>query len=183
MNRLAIAASIVFVSFLSACTATPAQDDGPLTPMPDQHAILEPDDSVLAQAVAEYLKHAGGPASTRYDFTRIDLDGDTRRDALVMMKGPHHYWCDMNGCSMVVFKANNDSFTTVSEMFPIRGPLYVSNDTSQGWRDLIVRVSGQAYAKAKDVAVSFDGEGYPRNPFFLPEIQLSQATHGQRIFP
>jgi len=31
---------------------------------------------------------ANGPANTLYDFTRVDLDGDKRRDALVMMKGP-----------------------------------------------------------------------------------------------
>ena len=183
MNRLSLFA-LFLASLLSACAASdPAPSGGPLTPMPGEYSVREPDDGVLNKAVTEYLAHSGSPSSTRYDFTRIDLDGDNRRDALVMMKGPHHYWCDMNGCSMVIFHANDDSFSTVSEMFPVRGPLYVSDQKTQGWRDLIVRVSGQSYAKAKNVAVSYDGSGYPRNPFFLPETRVSHLAQAQRIFP
>jgi len=61
--------------------------------------------------------------------------------------------------------------------------MYVSDLKTQGWRNLIVRVSGQAYADAKDVALQFDGTQYPRNPFFEPGIRLSQADQGQRLFP
>lgn len=168
---------------LAGCGTSKDDTGGPLTPMPDFNAVNDPTDAALVQSIEAYLKQSGGPASTRYDFTRMDLDHDSRRDALVMMKGPHHYWCDMNGCSMVVFKAGNDSFTPLSEVFPVRGPLYVSDAQTAGYRDLIIRVDGQAYAKAKDVALKFDGQAYPRNPFFLPEIELSRAEMGQRIFP
>jgi len=176
-----------FSLFLSGCAAGPgdiAYDDGPLTPLPHELIPQDPEDHVLNAAIRDYMDAANGPTSTQYDFTRVDLDGDSRRDALVMMKGPHHYWCGMDGCSLVVFKAANDHFTLVSEIFPVRGPLYVSDRISEeGWKNLIIRVSGQSYAKAKDVSLEFDGQTYPRNPFFQPAIIVSQADHGQRLFP
>lgn len=157
--------------------------DGPLTPLPDACLPQDPEDHVLDAAIREYLVASKGPLFTRYDFTRVDLDNDGRREGLVMMKGPHHYWCDTNGCSLVVFRAANDHFTVTSKIFPVRGPLYIGETTSQGWRDLIIRVSGQSYAKAKNVALQFDGQKYPRNPFFEPEMQVSLADHGLRLFP
>ncbi len=184
MSRSAFLSFITILA-LTGCATAPEEPayPGPLTPMP-RAEIVEPADFVLAAAITEYLALANGPANTLYDFTRVDLDGDKRRDALVMMKGPHSYWCGMDGCSLVVFKAADDHFTLVSEIFPVRGPLYVSNRISdEGWRNLVVHVSGQSYARAKDVALKFDGSGYPRNPFFEPEIQLSQADQGQRLFP
>lgn len=169
---------------LSGCTSGKRTDDGPLTPMPDGFTAVDPDDHILDLAVKRYLAQANGPVSSRYEFTRVDLDGDKRRDALVMMVGPHHYWCAMDGCSLVVLKASDADFSVVSEIYPVRGPMYVSEKvTDEGWKNLIIRVSGQSYAKAKDVAMKFDGETYPRNPFFEPAITLSQADHGQRLFP
>lgn len=150
--------------------------------MPEFSAI-DPDDHILDGAVKRYLAQANGPVSSRYEFTRVDLDGDSRRDALVMMVGPHHYWCAMDGCNLIVFKASDDDFSLVSEIYPVRGPLYVSNETDKGWKDLIIRVSGQLYSKAKDVAMKFDGQTYPRNPLHEPAITLSQVEHSQRFFP
>jgi hypothetical protein len=184
MSRSAFLSFITILA-LTGCGTAPDEPafEGPLTPMP-RAEIMEPSDTVLAAAITQYLDIANGPANTLYDFTRVDLDGDTRRDALVMMKGPHNYWCGMDGCSLVVFKAADDHFTMVSEIFPVRGPMYVSNRISdEGWRNLVVHVSGQSYARAKDVALKFDGSGYPRNPFFEPEIIISQADQGQRLFP
>ena len=168
---------------LGACASAPEQSayDGKLTPMPSEPQ--DPEDHVLDAAIKEYLAATKGPLFTRYDFTRVDLDNDGRREGLVMMKGPHNYWCDANGCSLVVFKAADDYFTVASEIFPVRGPLYVGETKSEGWRDLIIRVSGQSYAKAKNVALQYDGRQYPRNPFFEPEMKISMAPTGPRLFP
>ncbi len=169
--------------FLSGCAAhSDSPSGGPLTPLPGDLA-QDPEDHVLDAAIRDYLVATGGPLFTRYDFTRVDLDNDGRREGLVMMKGPHHYWCDANGCSLLVFRAADDHFTVASEIFPVRGPLYVGDTMSKGWHDLIVRVSGQSYAPAKNVALQFDGTQYPRNPFFEPETQISLANHGARLFP
>jgi hypothetical protein len=151
--------------------------------MPFDTLAYDPDDKLLHLAVADYLKQAGHPASTRYDYVRYDLNGDTRRDALVMLKGPHYYWCDMNGCSMAVFRAHNDKFTLVSETFPIRGPIYIGDNATNGWRDLYVRVTGLSFAPAKDVIMTYDGTGYPRNPIFGADQPHTRLASSQRVFP
>lgn len=144
---------------------------------------IDPPDSLLDGSIQSFLISSKGPKFSRYDYTRVDLDGDGRRDALVMFSGPYSYWCDINGCSLSIFKATDNGFIPLSESFPVRGPLYVSENRTSGWRNIIVHVSGQAYADAKNVAMQFNGTGYPRNPFFEPETQLSQADLGHRIFP
>lgn len=169
---------------LGGCTSSrESASNAPLTPLPDTLLAQDPENSVLNAAIQDYLVANKAPLFSRYDFTRVDLDNDGRREGLVMMKGPHNYWCDANGCSLVVFRAANDHFTFASEIFPVRGPLYVSQEKSAGWRDIIVRVSGQSYAKAKDVALQFDGHKYPRNPFFEPPTQISLVDRDVRLFP
>lgn len=176
-TRLVFALSL---GLLLAGCATEHHDGGlPVT----VNEFKDPEDAMIDVAVQAYLKANKGPLYSHYDYTRVDLDGDGRRDALVMFSGPHSYWCDMNGCSLAVFKATNDGFTMVSESFPVRGPLYVAESKTEGWKNLIIHVSGQEYASAKNVAMQFDGITYPRNPFFLPGIQVSQADYAQKVFP
>ncbi|HEY8189380.1 MAG TPA: hypothetical protein VIF12_01740 [Micavibrio sp.] len=179
---------ILSTILLSGCSSSGPRplsysDDGPLTPLPDEFLPQDPEDQVLDSAVQDYLKLTKAPLSSRYDFTRVDLDGDHRRDALVMMEGPHGYWCAANGCSLIVFRAADDHFEWSSNIFPVRGPLYVSNTTSEGWKNLIIRVTGQPDVKAKDVAMQFDGRRYPSNPLTQPSVRVSQDDHGQRLFP
>lgn len=178
MRRILIVLSALLT--LSACGTGPARN---IAPPVASNEIREPGDGMIDVAVQNYLQSTKGPLYSHYDYTRVDLDGDGRRDALVMFSGPHSYWCDMNGCSLAVFKANNDSFTMVSESFPVRGPLYVAESKTDGWRNLIIHVSGQEYAAAKNVAMEFDGAAYPRNPFFLPGVQVSQADFAKKVFP
>ncbi len=169
---------------LSGCSSSGREVSyNPLTPLPDELLPQDPEDHVLNAAVQEYLKLADAPLCSSYDFTRVDLDGDNRRDALVMMKGPHNYWCNMGGCSLIVFKAANDHFEWSSQISPVRGPLYVSDETSEGWKNLIIRVTGMPDAKAKSVAMQFDGRRYPQNPLTQPPIEISRSDYGQRLFP
>ncbi len=167
---------------LSGCARTsPITHDIPAA----AYAAHDPDDRVLEQAVQDYLAATGRPAHSRYDFIRADLNGDNRRDALVMMKGPHHYWCDMNGCALIVMRAHDTGFSVLSEIAPVRGPFHIAEGTSAGWRDLIVRVSGLAHAPAKTVVLRFDGVSYPENPVMQPgdRIAALDRQRGQRVFP
>jgi hypothetical protein len=184
MNRF-LPRSLILLSLclslnLAACVSAPPPA-AEMAALPNP--VIDPSDGQLDPAIQTFLVASKGPKFSQYDYTRVDLDGDGRRDALVMFSGPHSYWCDMNGCSLSVFKATNNGFVPMSEMFPVRGPMYVSNNRTDGWRNLIVRVSGQSYADAKNVAMNYNGGTYPRNPFFQPSIQLSQMDLGQRIFP
>lgn len=177
---------LIFVSLTLAACSTKQQDVVmlPLTPMPEElYTIIEPDNNAFITAAQDYIALKKGPPQTQYEFTRIDLDNDGRRDGIILMKTPHQYWCDINGCNMAVFKAHNDGFRLISEVAPVRGPLIVSDNRTNGWHDLIIRVSGRMGWSAKNVALQFDGHSYPLRPEFEKALYASNTLSGTRIFP
>jgi hypothetical protein len=185
IRSLGYSALFACMIILSACASKPEKAAEVLTPMPDVYAVRDPSDDVLMSAVSDYLKEKSAPAQSQYEFTRVDLDGDGRREGLVLMNSPHEYWCGSDGCDMIVLKARNDGFTLASEIMPVRGPLRVSNAVTNGWRDLIVRVSGRFDIQTKDVALQFGQAGYPSQPQAQPPMQAyaSNDTGGVQIFP
>jgi hypothetical protein len=176
---------------LSACAtdgAAPGKSGSgpaPLTPMPGEFGesrVTDPDNGRFMQVAEEYIAKAHGPANSQYQFTRVDLDGDGRRDGLILLQTPHESWCNYNGCRMAVFKATDDDFRLVSQIGPVRGPLLVADQKTNGWRDIMVRVSGRSNITTKDVALRFDGSRYPASPDYLPATYASNES-GVRIFP
>ncbi|MCD8562806.1 MAG: hypothetical protein LRY54_01815 [Alphaproteobacteria bacterium] len=138
----------------------------------------------MTQAIQSFLKDTKAPLYSEYEFTRTDLDSDGRREALVLFKTPYGFWCDGNGCTMLVMKANNDSFSLVGSVQPIRTPLEISDLKQNGWRTMIARVSGRN-APPKDVALTFDGSTYPQDPSTLPPFNTASlmGEEGIRVFP
>ncbi len=143
--------------------------------------IIDPSDAVLKRDVKAFLTRAQAPAASRYKVVRFDLNKDGRRDALVLFETPYGYWCGKDGCSMLVMKAANDSFSVVNSIEPIREPLYISEEETNGWKDLVVRVSGR-WTSAKDVAMQYDGHKYPTNPDTLPPYERFAMNDYIRVF-
>ncbi len=169
--------------FLGACAGREPPPQEVLTPIPAA-TFNDPDNDIFMRAVAEYIQAKDGPGNTRYEFTRLDLNHDGRREGIVLMKGPHQYWCGFNGCHMAIFKAHNENFELLSEVAPVRGPLTVSDRLTNGWRDIVVRVSGRSHAQTKDVALRFNGRAYPPQPAYQPPLHVaSRPNSGVEIFP
>lgn len=175
---------LICMLLVAGCASAPEQTPDPLTPMPEVQLKKDPGNEIFMQAVAAYIRERGGPGNTRYEFTRLDLNGDGRREGIILMKSPHQYWCGFNGCYMVIFEAHNESFTMKSEVAPVRGPLMISDKTTNGWNDIIVGVSGRMDAERKHVALQFDGKSYPPQPAFVPPVNYAYNSYGGvRIFP
>jgi hypothetical protein len=168
---------IASISLLSACSGASQQQSG-LTPMPDSQ---DPKDSLLFDAITSYVAKKNAPPNSTYDFVRIDLNGDGLREGIVLFKLPHTYWCGWDGCGMMVFKAGKKSFTPLSSMSGVRGPIYVSSTESKNWRDIIVRLSG-TNLRDKDIIMRFDGRGYPQSPMLAPPLKQSLASLETEMF-
>lgn len=135
-------------------------------------------------ALSSWLEQNNAPPNTLYEFTRIDLDNDGRREGLVLMQGPHQAWCMEYGCSLFLFRAHDEGFSYLSEISPVRGPLVVAENRTSGWRDLIVHVSGRQSNDARNVSLKFDGTRYPPQPATAPEITVNMLqVEGIKIFP
>lgn len=173
---------VTAVLCLTACSSHKDREP-PVLPLPVQPAFKDPDNAQFMAAVAEFVQSRGAPLQSRYEFTRIDLNNDGRRDGLVLMKSPHQYWCGANGCDMYVFMAANEHFELVSNIAPVRGPIIISDRTSNGWKDIIIHVSGRAGGDTKDVRLDFDGRTYPGQPAFKSKIQGGYKGGGTKIFP
>lgn len=138
-----------------------------LTPLPND--VHDPKDIKLFEAISKYVSKQNAPPNSVYDHVRVDLNGDGRRDALVLFKLPHTYWCGWDGCGMVVFKAHDDRFTPLSAISGIRGPVFVNNTGQHGWRDIIIRISGTKM-RDKNIALQFNGNNYPSSPMLAPTL-------------
>lgn len=157
---------------------------GPLLPLPGEIPVADPNDEILMSAISEWLKQEGGSVNSRYEFTRVDLNRDGRREGLVLMQSPHQEWCMEYGCTMFIFQAHEEGFSFLSEISPIRGPMTVAESGTNGWRDIIAYVSGRDSAEARNVALTFDGQSYPQQPAFLPAAAHAPAENeGVKIFP
>jgi hypothetical protein len=151
-------------------------------PVPAQMEKEQGQNSELNQALLAYL--AKTKVESQYAHPHqtalIDLNGDGRQDALVLLENPM-YFCGTGGCTMLVFKGTPSGFEFVSSSSLIRGPLLVSETNTHGWRDLIVEVSGGGMAP-KHVAMKFTGSEYPSNPSTLPALPKDQPVKGTKIF-
>lgn len=152
---------------LSACGgSTPSHQSG-MTPMPKDQS---PSDEVLFESAAKYIASKGAPPNSVYDHIRVDLNNDGLSDGIILFKLPHTYWCGWDGCGMVIFKAGKKTFTPMTAMSGVRGPIYISKVVNKGWRDIIIRTSG-TNMRDKNVMMRFDGRNYPQSPMLAPTLR------------
>lgn len=150
-----------------------------LTPLPP--ALVDPSDFVLKQSLLEIFKETKGPLNSTYIYKRVDLDNDGRRDALVLMKTPYGFWCGTHGCTMLILKAHNNVFALINAIQTVRPPIFISQQETNGWKNIILRVSGRS-SKAKDVALEFDGHAYPKYPDTVPPISTHEYAARIKLF-
>ena len=173
---------LLVVLLLSGCGAAPKPTTLEIPRAPVIMGIHEPSNSVLMSAIEDYINLRMAPSYTRFEYARIDLYMDGRRDAIVMLKSPSNFWCHDYGCRLVIFKANNQNFGLLGEMSQVRGPLLVSNQTTNGWRDIVIREDGRG-ARARHVSMKFNGISYPSNSQYERTYFNIDEFNGTRILP
>lgn len=168
---------LISIFFISSCAQSNIAQNG-LTPMPQNKEL---DNDAVKAAMNIYLKQQDSPANSAYDIARVDIDGDNRRDALVLIKLPYTYWCDWGGCPLIIFKDNRTKFKFISRTENVRGPLFVAKSRSNGWRDIIVRASG-TNTRDRNVKLSFNGIIYPKNSLGAPTYNSQPSSYNMDKF-
>ncbi|MBL4805407.1 MAG: hypothetical protein JKY71_11130 [Alphaproteobacteria bacterium] len=149
--------------------------------LPMHSEPTDPEDEILVAAVRHFLENTEAPVASRYEFERVDLNNDGRREGLVLFETPYGYWCGTHGCTMLVFEAHNDGFSLVNDIQPVREPLFVSYEESNGWKSIVHRVAGRQ-SRAKYVSMEYDGRHYPSDPSRLPPSVYAGRAAYQPIF-
>lgn len=165
---------------LSGCGSDP---ETTYTLSPEPPAYQDPTDGVLKTAIAGVLAARGAPAHSQYDFIRVDLNSDGLRDALVLFRLPHTFWCGWSGCQMTIFRAGAGGFTAIGDMTNVRGPLVVADTQTNGWRDIVLEISGTNLANRLALMGS-NGASYPANPLNQPAAPygMLRDVPGARVF-
>lgn len=178
---LALVAATAMIP-LAACSTT-GSDMSALDMFPEERQKIDPSDNLLLAAVQQYLVKIDGPKNSQFEYVRKDLNGDGLREGIVMFNLPHTYWCGWSGCTMAIFEAQDNDWALVSETKGIRGPVVVSENTSNQWEDINVRVSGTGSAD-RTVTLRYDGFKYPQSPLDLHDEPYDiAAMTGVRFFP
>lgn len=149
---------------LGGCAASPQQD------------------TALAQLAKELDQVLGDvPGPIHYFAKQVDLNGDGHAESVVHVAGP--MVCGTGGCDTFVFGQEGAGLRLVSRTSVTRPPIVVASTTTQGWRDLVVRVSGGGIISGHDALLRFDGRTYPANPTVPPAEPLKAPASGEVAIP
>ena len=138
-------------------------------------------ESAFREAVDSYLAGKGYKSEEGgYEMELVDLTGDGTDDALVLLTSPE--WCGTGGCTLLVFKGEpGGKAEFVSATTLVWGPITISKEKTNGWRDLIFELSGGG-AKPGYVVLKYDGKGYPGNASDAPYLISGKPEEGQTVF-
>lgn len=108
----------------------------------------------------------------RYYPTYIDINGDGRKESLVLIFGD----CGAMACPLEIATPTKKGYRVLSELRPIRTPVWVSVKKSNGWHNIIVTLGGTAADKRFRSAYRFDGKSYV-------EDATDHGLRGKMIIP
>ena len=137
-------------------------------------ATTEESKGLIESSLGEYLKTKSLKLEdTPHKVEYLDLNGDNIKDAVTVFTGAKS--CTENGCNMLVHQGLGDNkFKLVSDIAPVKSPITFSETTTGGWKDIVANVGSKA--EPKNVALKFDGKGYPENASTQTAIKDSEIS-------
>jgi putative lipoprotein len=114
-----------------------------------------------------------GMDEVRYVEAATDLSGDGRPEIIAYVMAPRA--CRQDGCATHVFTPiGADAYRQVGRITISSPPIRASSRTSNGWKNLVVRISGDG-AVAHDAELEFNGTRYPDDPSLAAALAVQPA--------
>lgn len=137
-------------------------------------ATTEESKGLIESSLGEYLKTKSLKLEdTPHKVEYLDLNGDNIKDAVTVFTGSKS--CTESGCNMLVHQGLGDNkFKLVSDIAPVKSPITFSETATGGWKDIIANVGSKT--EPKNVALKFDGKGYPENASTQTAIKDSEIS-------
>ena len=92
----------------------------------------------------------------KYIPAYTDLNGDGKREAVVYIFGD----CGSMACPLLIATPTKKGYRVISELRPVRTPIWVSNKRNNGWHNIVVMQGGTANDRPFRSAFRFDGKSY-----------------------
>lgn len=153
----------------------PAPDRSP--PAPTSAAVRG---ATLDEALERFLalENARGGAA-EHVTERIDLNGDRRDDALVLLRSRRY--CGARGCLLLVFERVADGYRLNSRLLLGRTPMIATDARTGGWRDLVAPMTTPR-AGMRLVVLKHTTGAYPADTERLAIVPPSRAVNGRVLF-
>ncbi|MDV3427899.1 MAG: tetratricopeptide repeat protein [Bacillota bacterium] len=132
-------------------------------------------DIKLEEALVEAFNLDQSEGKVRYYYNKVDLNEDGIPEVFVFLTGP--FVCGTGGCSGAVFKQEDDEYKLLSSFSLVRNPVIISNTKTNGYRDIIMYVSGGG-VESFYAWVKYNGSVYPGNPSVQPMVELGTKVNG-----
>ncbi|NQZ48940.1 MAG: hypothetical protein HRT95_01775 [Moritella sp.] len=105
----------------------------------------------INNAVKRYFTmHKTKTDNSKYWFSEYDLNGNGRKDLLVMLD-----WCEGDGCVLLVFENTLNRYKFMSRITQVQAPLQISKTQRHLWQSLLIK------DKQQWLQLDFDGISYP----------------------
>lgn len=135
-------------------------------------------DIFLEKALIKEFDLEQGLDNTRYYYNKVDLNDDGISEIFAFVVGS--FVCGTGGCSAVIFKHENGEYKLLSRFSLVRNPIIISNKKTNGYRDIIMKVSGGGI-ESFFAELKYDGKTYPSNPSVQPKIKPGTKVEGEAI--
>lgn len=123
-------------------------------------------DPKLEAAIVKEAKISQGD-EIRYYYNQFDLNGDKKPEVLVYLFG--NAVCGTGGCNALLLRRTTAGYKQVAFFGPVRNPIIVSQNKTNGWNDLIFFNSGGGIVNGYYSVCRFKGKTYPENPTVLED--------------
>ncbi len=107
-----------------------------------------------------------------YRAAPVDLNGDGLAEVVVLAQA--RSFCGSGGCMMLVLTAEGESYRVVTKTTVVQKPIRLLPTSTNGWRDIVVRVGGGG-AEPANRLLGFDGRTYPTNPTVPPSRPIAKV--------
>ncbi len=142
-------------------------------------ATVESDSTGVEAELRALYDDVGG--EVRYFESATDLNGDGRPEIVVHVVGP--MVCGTGGCPTLVFTPGERGYRLLTAISITRPPVQVSARSENGWRNLLVCVSGGGLMEEHVAELPFDGTSYPENPTVPPAGRARDAVGAETLIP
>lgn len=129
-------------------------------------------DVKLEEAIRGIYKLRPAAEQANYYYNYVDLDGDGTKEIFVFLQGP--FFSGTGGNSALLFKNQSGQYQLISQFTLVRNPILISKNKTNGWKNIILPVSGGGIAPFFAV-LHFDGTGYQTNPSIAPKLGDGRA--------
>jgi hypothetical protein len=121
-----------------------------------------------------------------YIYNKADLNGDGTPEIIVYVESSRI--CRPGGCQLFILQEKKGNYEVLNDLSPSHGAIYVGEQKTSGWNDIIIEVSGAGADGSSGssgdthcILLRSDGKKYPGDIWKPPAQPLPPGVRAKRF--